>query len=103
MTLNVTLLHPKFVLQASDRRLTALYEDGRTELFDNANKAVVPSTSDAVLTITFTGLGRIGKRYVDDWLTDMLQEAGAAELIAEEALEVIRTQASAWFDSFKLV
>jgi hypothetical protein len=97
MTLNVTILHPHYILQVSDRRLTSIRAGQVISAVDDANKAVILCCADAVLTITYTGLGQFLGRGVDDWLVDALQESGAAELSGDSAVEMLRERANAWF------
>jgi hypothetical protein len=102
MTLNLTALGREFVIQASDRRLTYVTSSGSIQLVDDdANKAVVFSCSDALLAITFTGLGKVHGTRVDEWLLDVMQEEALCELEAETAIEQFSQLATAWFQSFR--
>lgn len=101
MTLNLTLVHPSGIVQVSDRRLVN-YADGRL-MADDANKAVIIRCRNASLAITFSGIGGLGTpsrasyRGVDDWLAESAQDAGIAELGADDAVEFVRSEATDWF------
>jgi len=88
MTLNITAVSKAYVLQVSDRRLTVVQPDDTITIdTDYANKAVVVSCSDALLAITFTGLGRLGTQGIDRWLVDVIEQNGLCELALSAAGE----------------
>ena len=103
MTLNLTWVGRDCIVQASDRRFTWITPSGAVEIVDDdANKAVILSCSDALLTVTFTGLGALlpGTR-VDEWLVEILQNQGACELEASDAVAILAQSATDWFRSFR--
>jgi hypothetical protein len=67
MTLIITTLAKNKVVQASDRRLTRL--DG-TLHNDRANKAICVECNNAVFSVAYTGIARIGKKRTDEWIAD---------------------------------
>lgn len=90
MTLVLCCTTPRYLLQASDRRLT--YPNG-TIAEDARNKAVF-ATGRAVWS--YTGIARIGRPLTptDEWLLDVLASADsdldASERIAEGAAKAVR-------------
>ena len=66
MTLILSCLTPKFIVQVSDRRLT--WPDGRVA-DDSANKAII--FHDRVC-FAYTGIAQIGAQRTDEWITDQL-------------------------------
>ena len=102
MTMNLTALGNDFVMQVSDRQLTHVTTTGSIHVSsDDANKAVVLSCSDALLAITFTGLGKLNSTQVDEWLLNVLQEEALCELEADIAIEKFSVLATDWFQSFR--
>lgn len=97
MTLNITLITPRIVIQASDRRMTTA--DGRLE-DDDANKAVVLRCSDGVVAVTFTGVGKASKKRVDLWMAETVLDTGLPELSVTEVPAIIAQQATHWFSGF---
>lgn len=66
MTLILSCLTPKYIVQVSDRRLT--WPDGR--VFDEtANKAIVFHGRAA---IAYTGIALIGSQRTDEWIADQI-------------------------------
>lgn len=102
MTLNVTAISKNIVTQASDRRFTNL-KTGKTEA-DEANKALVFSCADALLAITFTGIGSVNLgcvgKSVDQWLAEVIRDEGLCELRVEKSLPIIAEKATEWFETF---
>lgn len=67
MTLIITALAKNKVVQASDRRLTRL--DG--SLFDDqANKVICVRCNNAMFSVAYTGIARIGGKRTDEWIAD---------------------------------
>jgi len=66
MTLILSCLTPKYIVQVSDRRLT--WPDGRVE-DDAANKVVVFHER---ASFCYTGLAQIGAQRTDEWIADQL-------------------------------
>lgn len=98
MTLNVTVLSDTLVVQVSDRRLVDAFTG--TMVDDGANKAVVLASAQAMLAMTFAGIGQAAETRVDHWLADGLHEAGMAELPAERTPQFIAEAATEWFRTF---
>jgi hypothetical protein len=96
VTLNITMVGPDIVMQASDRRMTM---DGQV-VDDEANKAIVLRCSDGILGITFTGVGRAADERVDLWLAKLLLDKGVPELSVSDAPQAICDAASRWFSTF---
>jgi hypothetical protein len=66
MTLILSCLTPKYIVQVSDRRLT--WADGRVA-DDAANKAIVFHDRAC---FCYTGIAQIGAQRTDEWITDKL-------------------------------
>jgi hypothetical protein len=64
MTLVLTIASRYFVLQVSDRMLSA----NRVPLYPASNKTVVVLARDGMYTMSYTGLARIGAIETDDWM-----------------------------------
>jgi len=90
MTLNITAANPWFVAQVSDRRLTWA---GRP-YDDEANKAVVLGCRDALLLVTYTGLGYIDELRTDDWIVEVLDANKVVRRDMGFAVEVLRQAAT---------
>lgn len=70
MTLVLTSISPKYVIQVSDRKLTWLTGPNKgKEADDKTNKAVVVCNR---LVIGYTGLAKIGGQKTDDWILDVV-------------------------------
>jgi hypothetical protein len=70
MTLVLTALTPKHVVQVSDRRVTLQYRDGREYARDNHVKAVVTQW----FACSYTGIADLGGSDTADWLALMLSD-----------------------------
>jgi hypothetical protein len=66
MTLILSCLTPKYIVQVSDRRLT--WPDGRVA-DDAANKAIV---FHGRACFAYTGIAQIGSQRTDEWIADQL-------------------------------
>ena len=93
MTLNVTLANHRFVIQVSDRRLTV----GGCPFDDDANKAAILVCRNAVMSITYTGLGYFGELPVDDWIVELLDQNNAARRDVGFAVSLLRQAAAQTF------
>jgi hypothetical protein len=98
MTLIISALDSKFVVQVSDRRLTRT--DGRL-LDDFANKAICVVCVDAVFSIAYTGLANINNKKTDEWLTDYLASINVGELTVYDIIKKLRKRLESTFLSFK--
>ena len=92
MTLILSLLTPRFVLQASDRRLVFPPKGALAE--DQRNKALFFCGHTAW---SYTGLARIGRNAIptDDWMSDVMVKASSLQdavgrLKTEGAIELRR-------------
>lgn len=72
LTLIITAVTEKDIIQASDRRLTL--PDG-TLYDDRANKAVFVQCIDGRFALAYTGLAIIGSQRTDVWVVDVLADA----------------------------
>ena len=104
MTLNLTLVGRKGIVQVSDR----LYSYPDTgEVRDESNKAIIIRCADATLSITFTGIATFfwnGQEHrIDQWLAESLQVAGLPELPHDQVLAHIQKVATDLFRSFPSV
>lgn len=93
MTLNITAANPWFVAQVSDRRLTWA---GRP-YDDEANKVVVLGCRDALLLVTYTGLGYVDELRTDDWIAEVLDANKVVRRDMGFAVEVLRQAATEAF------
>lgn len=93
MTLNITVSCPDYVIQASDRRMTR----GGEPSSDEANKAVVVQAIDCDFAVTFTGLGELDAKSVDDWIVQVLIDTKAPTIGIDACLDGLRTAASEAF------
>lgn len=100
MTLVITTGTRQLIGQVSDRRLT----DSNTGVVcdDEANKAVILECSDALLAISFTGLGQIGSSRTDRWLIATLTGAKAGQLNIENVVRALATAATRDFSQLRL-
>ena len=102
MTLNITVVSPEMVLQASDRR----FVDANTMQLvdDSANKAIVIGCSDALLAITFCGVGTFKSggavQRLDWWLAEKMLDAGIPELTTDDAVTFTAEAATKLFCTF---
>lgn len=89
MTLVLTVLTPRFVVQVSDRQLTHRWPDGsETYPADPENKATVVADR---LCFAYAGAARINGKRTDEWVAEAL----APHLHVEEAAEDLMQRASA--------
>ena len=98
MTINLTAVTKNLIVQVSDRMFTDM-ATGIT-VNDQANKALVFSCENALLTITFAGIGRVNDKRIDHWLTETIQEEGLCELEVQIAVEVLAKKATELFRTF---
>ena len=102
MTLNITMITPGYVVQASDRRMTSMpvgtYEN------DEANKGIVLKTKDGMFAITFAGVGTYkdgsGEKRIDLWLSERLAKEGGPELPIKDAIALIMKESTKRFSTF---
>ena len=104
MTLSITVTTLRYVCQVSDRRLRCVRRDGTTELYtDHANKATLLQCKDAIVAITYHGIGEDhtdGTR-TDTWLVKALQKSNPTKNSVKRVLEELGEQASAWMDNLR--
>src|SRR5438034_5833169 len=91
MTLIISAITYKHVIQASDRRLT--YPDGRLA-DDGANKAVCVYCADARFSIAYTGIAHVGRMRTDEWLVGVLTDAKAYQMDLRSISELLKTRAT---------
>ncbi len=102
MTLSLSLVSQEAIVQVSDRRFT----DGTGAPVDDvANKAIVVACTDAVLSITFTGLasftlGRGEPQHIDVWLAHAMLEKGIPELNSDDLVAFIAEAGGKLFSRF---
>ena len=103
MTLNITVTTSKYVCQVSDRRLRRLRRDGRTELFtDQANKSTILRCRDAVVAVTYQGIGEdLSTTRTDVWLVGALQKSRPTDNSIKKVLEEFREQSSEWMNNLR--
>src|SRR5688500_3051386 len=88
MTLVLTVVTLKRVVQVSDRLLT--WPDG-SMADDRANKAVCVSCDDGWFAISYSGAAQVGAKRTrtDEWLIDFLAAANAGSLRCADVIELI--------------
>lgn len=85
MTLVLTVLTPRFVVQVSDRQLTYRWADGReTYPVDPENKATVVADR---LCCAYTGAARVGAKRTDEWVAEALARHNDVEKAAEDLMQ----------------
>jgi hypothetical protein len=94
MTLILTAMNQRCVIQISDRRLTA----NGILVDDEANKAISLTTPDARLTLGFTGLARAGTFDTRDWI---MEAVNTAAIIDASAWGIITRFANIATQTFK--
>jgi hypothetical protein len=76
VTLILTVLTRKHVVQVSDRRICETFPDGRIRVAtDNENKALYVVGSDCHFAVAYTGLARVGTQTTDSWLSGQFCKA----------------------------
>ena len=102
MTLIITSLSDDVVTQVSDRKLT--YPDGRVAS-DRATKAVCVVCADAMFSIAYTGLARVGTTEkaprTDRWLVKYLTETRAGEKRCRDIIAGLHAHAAITFSKFR--
>ncbi len=101
MTLNLSLVTPRYAIQVSDRRLSRVDRNGKLISYtDDLTKATVLVTRDTFSAITYHGVGmdHSGLR-TDDWLVRALTEQKPAEKRLTDVLENLQREASGWISS----
>lgn len=93
MTLILTALNERCVVQVSDRRLTS---NGKL-VDDEANKAIALTLPDARLSVAFTGLARAGSFDTRDWLMEAIHRASKDEGNAPALIERVADTATRTF------
>lgn len=73
MTLIISVVSDEFVFQVSDRRVTLLHPDGRTEVRDEPLTKAVVYCDRAVLG--FTGYAQVDRMRSDLWIAEQLKDA----------------------------
>lgn len=92
MTLVLTLASRAFVLQVSDRMLSA----NRRPLYPSSNKSVVVLARDGMYTISYTGVARLGAVATDDWMARQI--AGVTDWGPAPTPWLIRRRLPQWLD-----
>jgi len=104
MTLSITATTLRYVCQVSDRRLRCVRRDGTSEIYtDHANKATLLQCKDAIMAITYYGIGEdhINGTRTDIWLVKALQKSNPMENSVKRVLEELGEQASIWMKSLR--
>ncbi len=99
MTLIITAISDKNVIQVSDRRLTL--NDGSLH-DDLAIKALCVSCADASFCMAYTGLAVVGSHRTDEWVVDYLSSINAGELGFVKLFEAFNTQVENTFNKLRL-
>lgn len=99
MTINITVITPDCVIQASDRRMSAIPSGSYDDDGDDANKGLLLQSDDGVFAVTFAGVGRFRsgteQKRIDLWLAELMLNHGLPELPIEEAVKNIAKAATA--------
>ncbi|TWB45491.1 SEC-C domain-containing protein [Nitrospirillum pindoramense] len=94
MTLVLSLLNDEQCIQISDRRLT--YRHGT--LTDEENKAIALVTSDARLSVSFSGLATAGRFSTREWILDSLFDLSPPDYKAELIIKRLALKATELFE-----
>jgi hypothetical protein len=105
MSLNLSLITPRYVCQVSDRRLRRFNRDGTNELYtDQANKATVLGCRDAACAIAFHGIGAgLDGTPTDFWLKETLQKVNPSKHSIDDILEELSQKSSSWMMEIRTV
>jgi hypothetical protein len=68
MTLVLTVITPRYVVQAADRLLTK----GKAVHDPVANKTIICSLKNAVIVLSYAGIAYLGRQPTDEWLAEIL-------------------------------
>ena len=101
MTLNITLVTPQYIIQASDRR--GVSWDGVNKgqpCDDEANKGLVLQADDGIFAITFTGIASCNGQRTDLRLAEGMLDEGVPELPVRQGINIIARLATKWFRTF---
>jgi hypothetical protein len=72
----------------------------RSNVVDTANKAVVLACADALLSITFTGVGSVHGEGVDRHTAIRLVDAEVPQMSARDAVRFLAEDSTRWFATF---
>lgn len=72
MTLHISLITGRFVLQVSDRLVSVPTRRGPRPHERTANKTVIYFARDAYVSISYTGLAYLDERTTDQWIAEKL-------------------------------
>src|SRR3546814_14438190 len=68
MTLVLTAITPRYVVQAADRLLTK-----GTSVHDTvANKTIIYRTREGVMVLSYSGIAYLGRQPMDEWIAEQL-------------------------------
>lgn len=68
MTLVLTAITPRYVVQAADRLLTK-----GTSVHDTvANKTIIYRTRDGIMVLSYSGIAYLGRQPMDEWIAEQL-------------------------------
>jgi hypothetical protein len=99
MTLLLTVVTDRKVIQASDRLVTL--PDG-TVYNDKANKAVAVTCQEGQFSISFTGAAYIAGKSTDEWIGDYLTDIHAATLNAKSISDALIERLSRFHNCFSV-
>jgi hypothetical protein len=72
MTSILTAASPKYIVQTSDRRLSKVERGVTSEYDPSSNKTIVYRSSDAIVSIGYSGVGYIRGVPTDEWIAECL-------------------------------
>ncbi|MCA9421765.1 MAG: hypothetical protein KC592_12155 [Nitrospira sp.] len=103
MSLNLSLITPRYVCQLSDRRLRRFTSDGTTELdTDNSIKLTTFGCRNARVSIAFHGIGgHSNGTLTEHWLLETLQEFVKTNDSIETALKKLGQKTSLWIKGIR--
>jgi len=91
MTLNITVASPRFVICATDRRLT--YSHTRKIVTEQSTKLTMLRCIDALSLIAYNGIGKHQGKTPADWLQELDNRVGLTTLTLKCVLQAIREEA----------
>jgi hypothetical protein len=92
VTLILTMVSPKRVIQVSDRRITLSWPNGTSTVKDDdENKSLYVLYADANFAVSYTGIARIQNEPTHNWLAKKLAHSGMLNLGLAHVKKCIRT------------
>jgi len=99
LSLNITIVTGRYILQVSDLSLTAIKKIGPPSLFTNyAIKSTVISCRDALVSCVYHGIGEFDHLRTDAWLVEEMSKCNISTLPLQNVVKLIRTKFTEWYE-----